>query len=390
MIRAEGILCQWLAWLWAGSWQLALLVVLLVPISRMLKQLPSTVRYTLWSLVLIKAFLPPSLAAPWGVGSWGTGLFGEYSATVALFADPVRAFHTAQQLGPEIGVLSTPLPALPKLPVGLLIYAAILGAWALGVAAFSGSVVSSQLRLARSISQSRLLTNGPIHGELLRIARRMGVRPPALYLSADATAPFLCGFLRPRIVLPAGLPGSIKVSDLRAVLQHELIHMQRGDLLMCWLQLVVQAIFWFHPLVWTANEMINEEREYCVDEAMVGRSGLGAFAYGHALLNVIEAMREGRAGAVLGFLGIRPRRPELERRIERILNPRPCSQVLLGASWCFVIGFALVFLPMSVPAPGRQAPGVTKVTIQDVHRDDSLKRVLQPHEVELMRQDKNV
>jgi hypothetical protein len=34
---------------------------------------------------------------------------------------------------------------------------------------------------------------------------------------------------------------------------------------------LVQALFWFHPLVWWLNRRIRHEREKCCDETVIGR-----------------------------------------------------------------------------------------------------------------------
>ncbi len=358
---------DWAAWALGASWQLALLVILIYPLSRLMRNLPSRLRYTLWSLVLVKAVLPPSLAAPWGVGNWGLSPAGEgIRVVLGIYADPIRASHTLQTFDPEIGVLSTNLD-LAALSVTRPWLAPLLGAlflvWTLGILYFIASVAISQVRLALLLHRARLLTDGPIHAELLRQAKSLGITwVPALYLSDAAASPFLCGYVYGRIVLPAGLPALVSASDLRAVLRHELIHWRRGDLIGSWFQVFVQTLFWFHPLVWVANEMINEEREYCVDEAVVGHSTSDVFDYCRALLNVLRAMQHGTVSA-LCFLGFGRRKPEIVRRIDRLVSLQPAPGAFVNAGWCFIVVFALAFLPMSIPHAGllRSSPTVNLV-----------------------------
>ena len=86
------------------------------------------------------------------------------------------------------------------------------------------------------------------------------------------TSPFLFGVVRPRIVLSETLVEQLDPAELRGVLTHELVHWQRHDTWVGWLQVVAQSGFWFHPFVWWANRQIRHERE-CVCDELVLRPG---------------------------------------------------------------------------------------------------------------------
>src|SRR5262249_8416698 len=56
---------------WPMFWQSSLLIVLLFAIDFLLRRkVRAAVRYALWSLLLIKLLLPPSLALPTSVAWW--------------------------------------------------------------------------------------------------------------------------------------------------------------------------------------------------------------------------------------------------------------------------------------------------------------------------------
>jgi beta-lactamase regulating signal transducer with metallopeptidase domain len=46
----------------------------------------------------------------------------------------------------------------------------------------------------------------------------------------------------------------------RAVLLHELAHVRRHDLIGHTLSRLACAVYWFHPLVWTAAKQLFRER----------------------------------------------------------------------------------------------------------------------------------
>jgi len=50
---------------------------------------------------------------------------------------------------------------------------------------------------------------------------------------------------------------------------HEVQHVRRRDNLAAAMHLVVEAIFWFHPLVWWLGARLVEERERACDEEVL-------------------------------------------------------------------------------------------------------------------------
>src|SRR4029077_8138415 len=62
--------------------------------------------------------------------------------------------------------------------------------------------------------------------------------------------PGVVGLVRPILLLPAGIAGRLTPPQLEAVLAHELYHVRRRDNLFASIHMIVEAMFWFHPLVW--------------------------------------------------------------------------------------------------------------------------------------------
>jgi beta-lactamase regulating signal transducer with metallopeptidase domain len=62
--------------------------------------------------------------------------------------------------------------------------------------------------------------------------------------------PGLVGIFRPVILLPEGIDTRLSQTEIDAVLAHEICHLQRRDNLTAALHMLVEALFWFHPLVW--------------------------------------------------------------------------------------------------------------------------------------------
>jgi TonB family protein len=103
-----------------------------------------------------------------------------------------------------------------------------------------------------------------------------------------APVPLVWGIFRPIIALPAA-SRRWPAERLRAVLLHELIHVQRRDLLA---QMIAQAaccLYWFHPLAWIAAREQRRERERACDDAVLAR-GIGAAEYAGHLVDLVRGL----------------------------------------------------------------------------------------------------
>jgi len=68
--------------------------------------------------------------------------------------------------------------------------------------------------------------------------------------SPSRMEPGVFGILKPVLILPAGINERLTSAQLEAVLTHELCHVRRRDNLTAAIHMLVEVIFWFHPLVW--------------------------------------------------------------------------------------------------------------------------------------------
>ena len=87
--------------------------------------------------------------------------------------------------------------------------------------------------------------------------------------------PGVFGILRPVLMWPAGIEDRLSDEQIEAILAHEVAHVRRRDNLAALIHMLVEAVFWFHPLVWWIGARLVDERERACDEDVV-RLGTGA------------------------------------------------------------------------------------------------------------------
>ena len=96
-------------------------------------------------------------------------------------------------------------------------------------------------------------------------------RPPSLRHTEKINSPATTGWFRPTVLVPSGLLSNSSVRD--AVLLHESAHVRRGDAGWQFLLRLVQAVYWFHPLVWLLGRMVGRLREKACDAVCVRTLG---------------------------------------------------------------------------------------------------------------------
>ncbi|HEU4601088.1 MAG TPA: M56 family metallopeptidase [Steroidobacteraceae bacterium] len=134
--------------------------------------------------------------------------------------------------------------------------------------------------------------------------------PIVVRVSHAISSPCVIGVIEPVVLLPVALAGALSPTQLHAVLAHELEHVRRRDNFVGYVHSFIQALFWFHPLVWLIGARLIREREYACDEAAVA-AGYEPSHYAATLLRVcrhsIEPKRVSVAYASGGDLSARIR-----------------------------------------------------------------------------------
>lgn len=174
------------------------------------------------------------------------------------------------------------------------------------------------------------------------LAKRLCItRPVRLAVSALAQVPAVVGWVRPVILVPAGIFTGLTAEQVEALLAHELAHVCRHDYLVNLLQTVAETLFFYHPAVWWVSRSIRSERENCCDDIAVDICG-NAIAYARALTELEQMCHRTPRFAMAADGG------SLVSRVQRLLRRnQPAtaapSGLLVGAgivACLFLVGIA--------------------------------------------------
>src|SRR5207249_900085 len=118
------------------------------------------------------------------------------------------------------------------------------------------------------------------------------------------------------LLVPAGIEDHLTPPQLEAVLAHEMCHVRRRDNLTATIHMLVEAVFWFHPLVWWIGARLVDERERACDEHVL-RVFEEPQTYAAGILEVCKLYVESPLACVSGVTG-----SHLRKRIEDIMINR--------------------------------------------------------------------
>ena len=107
-----------------------------------------------------------------------------------------------------------------------------------------------------------------LQARLDRIATTIGIGRPVRLRIVHATlaSPIAAGIWRPLVLVPASLIAHMPADLLEALLAHELAHVKRHDYLVNLAQGAVEALLFYHPVVWWLSRRIRIEREQVADD----------------------------------------------------------------------------------------------------------------------------
>jgi bla regulator protein blaR1 len=229
-------------------WQSTLFAICAAGLALMLRGIPARTRYWIWLAASLKFLVP-------------------FSALLSLGSSLASVSETKGDLQPvpyySLDVVSQPFTFTPialsrsgnttllawHQSVHLLSIAAAL--WAAGSLILLCCWTIHWLRIAVDLKKARPVTDGLELSVLTRIqALQRMQRPIAIAISDTSLQPGIFGIWRPTLVWPRGISNLLDEDQIEGVIAHEIAHVQCRDNLTAALHMLVQTIFWFHPIAW--------------------------------------------------------------------------------------------------------------------------------------------
>jgi bla regulator protein BlaR1 len=314
-------------------WQSTLFAIVAAAVSLNFRKNQAQVRYRLYLAASLKFLIPFSPLIR----------LGSHWARLDVTSDSEPVFYFV------VRTVSQPFDQAPSLRLFPWL---ILMLWLGGMAAVVGLWCVRWKRVAAAMRNSVPLRRGREVDALRAAECAAGIQQSMnVWLSQSSLEPGVFGIVRPSLVWPAGISEHLQDTHLEAILAHEVQHVRRHDNLAAAVHMVVQAVFWFHPLVWWLGGRLIIERERACDEAVLQFGGSPQI-YAESILKTCEYSVTSPLACVSGITG-----GDLKDRIVRIMSARSADKLTFARKLVLLaIGIGTVAGPVIVGlARGPQA-----------------------------------
>ncbi len=288
-------------WQWMGSmfWQVSLLIIIVTALDMAIRKWAwPQVRYALWALVFIKLVISPAWQMPTSIVSWLEPRFEE-QITVNIIpdehiriSDPVLINQDEENTTVKV--------QKPALETYLLLF------WFTGIIIFSAMLIWKMVRFRKS-AQKINNTSVPVWFSELVVKTAGNLRikkAPSVIFTKEAKSPAVYGVFRPILLMPSGYLENLSKEEAEYILIHELCHLKRGDLLVHWLCICIQIVYWFNPLLIWSRRHMRHICEICCDLSVANILREKTGAYRETLLKSARALFRETFEPGMGFLGI--------------------------------------------------------------------------------------
>lgn len=274
-------------------------------------------QYGIWTLLAIRILVPTNLASyviP-QIALWmemlKAGIESKIFSVYSQVYEPITVHHS--------------IPIITELPQSITDYLFVL--YVIGVIGFLLKYVVAYIRL-RILLRHGSKINHEIETRMLSVCDTYGLKACRIVSVNGLSSAFICGVLRPVLVVPAETEIDEKI------ILHELLHLKYYDTIQNIAWCILRSMHWCNPFVQLAvNQIENDMEALCDQRVLELLEGEERRAYGHILLN----MANQKYARIPGTTSISNGGNNISKRIEAIVRFKKYPQGMALVSVCIII-----------------------------------------------------
>lgn len=217
--------------------------------------------------------------------------------------------------------------------------------WILGAGILLGRLLVGKLYGHLIASRAPAVEDDRVLNAVKRVSERAGCAREIRVVESDRlNVPFVCGLLRPGLILPSQVK-HWPLEQIEAILHHEFAHIKRKDILLQFLAQMACCLYWINPLAWVMERNLFIERERACDDIAINRD-IKASEYAGYLMEVLEELGDRRTH--VWVMSAMAEGTDFKDRIISVLDPiakRTTPQIAYRAA--VVLSSVLLLLPFS-------------------------------------------
>ncbi|MFS0557006.1 BlaR1 family beta-lactam sensor/signal transducer [Brevibacillus sp. 179-C9.3 HS] len=200
--------------------------------------------------------------------------------------------------------------------------------WVVGMIVCALFTVSAWLNIRQIKRTASVITNQEILDLFEQCKKDVKLtRRIVLAQSRLVKSPMTFGVFTTYVVLPSHFGEWLSTNEMKHIFLHELMHQKNHDIVMNYVTVVYQLVYWFHPLVWLAFREMRVDREIACDVAVLNVLDKRNYVeYGHTIIKFLD--KESRAGNVVLANQLNGSKKAVKKRIEKIASHKAESKLL--------------------------------------------------------------
>ncbi|MDQ7093520.1 M56 family metallopeptidase [Desulfosporosinus sp. PR] len=348
-------------WVWSTSLKVSFLVILLMLVKLVMKKrIGARLHYLLWIAVFV------SLLVPW-VPQSSFSIYNltnlnltkpaslhertetpSRSATAGLGSSGQEKADSIEQIAaaPTPSVLHNKSEVHNPIASYQFMHGFLFSLWLIGVAVLFMIIGLMNRRFAKSI-QGLPVVDTNLVSAYIRAKNNLNIKAELpLIKTKMITSPSLCGFFRPRLLVPVGILEEFNPEQLNHVFMHELTHFKSKDILVNWLTQGLLILHWFNPLLWYAFIKLREDQEIACDYLTLEKMGIDdPKEYAFTLIKLAE--NNLKVSRIVNLASLLGKRSQIRRRIGmvKVFHKVPLKWTLLVISVVAVLLFVTLTNP---------------------------------------------
>ncbi|NRS18122.1 BlaR1 family beta-lactam sensor/signal transducer [Brevibacillus sp. HB1.4B] len=204
----------------------------------------------------------------------------------------------------------------------------LVGIWVVGMIICAAITLSAWLKIQQIKRTASVITNQEIIELFEQCKKDVKITQNiVLAESKHVKSPMTFGVFTTYVVLPSHFDEWLSINEMKYIFLHELMHKKNNDIVMNYVTVVYQLLYWFHPLVWLAFREMRVDREIACDVAVLNFLDKRNYPeYGHTIIKFLD--KESRAGNVVLANQLNGSKKAVKKRIEKIASHNAESMLL--------------------------------------------------------------
>ena len=146
----------------------------------------------------------------------------------------------------------------------------IIAVWIFGILVRMVLIALSAAKMNRVIAKRGLRPPSRMKEALKECKAELGIKKDiSLFILPNITTPALTIGFKPKIIIPDCMAKTMSDEEITFAVKHELMHYKRKDHLTSIILRILEAIYWFNPIIWLMNKCVIADMETACDSMVV-------------------------------------------------------------------------------------------------------------------------